>query len=213
MVNCRGCGMKTKIDWLRSRLIAQINAWKSSRISTAAESMSRAINVITGYDVCERLRESVRHYDQGLLCLKSELGEARVRYRRAVAERSACQKEINGLLQRKSGWQDAELTRFTELYRREIQLEQDEYESKAENEVLEKKVDQAHQHLINAMRERYQEEQLWSDKIRRTSTFGTFGLMLVNFFLFLILQLFIEPRKRRRLVNEVIAAMEERKDQ
>ena len=55
-------------------------------------------------------------------------------------KRFACQKEINGLLQRKSGWQDAELTRFTELYRREMQLEQEEYESKAENEVLEKKV-------------------------------------------------------------------------
>lgn len=91
-----------------------------------------------------------------------------------------------------------------------MQLEQDEYESKAENEVLEKKVDQAHQDLINAMRERYQEEQLWSDKIRRTSTFGTFGLMFVNFLLFLVLQMYIEPRKRRRLVNEVIAAMEGR---
>jgi sensitive to high expression protein 9 len=201
--------MNGKIDWLRGRLIANFKAWRTSGISNVTERCARAVNVITGYNVCERLRESVRQHDTGLSRLKSDLTEARIRYRRAVAERSACQKEINGLLQRKSGWQDAELTRFTELYRREMQLEQDEFESKAENEVLEKKVDQAHQDLINAMRERYQEEQLWSDKIRRTSTFGTFGLMFVNFLLFFVLQVYIEPRKRRRLVNEVISAMEE----
>lgn len=195
------------MERLRNRVIAQLSSIKLPLIS--AQSISRTVNIITGYDVCEKLRESVRENDQSLSKLKYELNEARIRYRRAVSERSSCQKEINGLLQRKSGWQDSELTRFTELYRREMQLEQEEYESKTHNEVLEKKVDQAHQDLINAMRERYQEEQLWSDKIRRTSTFGTFGLMALNFLLFLILQTYIEPKKRRRLVDEVKAALKQ----
>src|SRR5205823_4518096 len=97
---------------------------------------------------------------------------------------------------------------FTELYRREMSLDQKEFETKIGNEILEKQVDQAHQDLINAMRERNQEEQLWSDKIRRASTFGTFGLMCLNVLLFLVLQLWIEPRKRRKLVNEVVSGLD-----
>lgn len=170
------------------------------------ERLTHTINVITGYAACERLRQAVQNCDSQLGSLKGDLLEARLRYRKAITERSSCQKEINSLLQRKSAWQDTELTRFTDLYRREMQLEQQEAEGKSENEILEKQVDDAHQALIDAMRERYQGEQAWSDKTRRASTFASVGLMTLNILLFLILQLFIEPRKRRKLVKEFVEA-------
>lgn len=170
------------------------------------ERLTHTINVITGYAACERLRQAVQNCDSQLGSLKGDLLEARLRYRKAIMERSSCQKEINSLLQRKSAWQDTELTRFTDLYRREMQLEQQEAEGKSENEILEKQVDDAHQALIDAMRERYQGEQAWSDKTRRASTFASVGLMTLNILLFLILQLFIEPRKRRKLVKEFVEA-------
>lgn len=48
---------------------------------------------------------------------------------------------------------------------------------------------------------RYHEEQIWSDKIRRASTWGTWGLMGFNVLLFIVVQLGLEPWKRRRLVG------------
>ena len=200
--------MKQPIEWIRNAFTIRTNSWRNSCISSAGI-LAKSINIATGYDVCERLRESVFKCDESLSKLKSDLSESRVRYRKAVSERSSCQKEINNLLQRKSEWKDTELNRFTELYRREMNLDQKELETKVGNELLEKQVDQAHQELINAMRERYQEEQLWSDKIRRASTLGTFGLMFLNLVLFLVLQLWVEPRKRRKLVNEVVNSLKD----
>ncbi|CRK48885.1 hypothetical protein BN1723_008243 [Verticillium longisporum] len=46
---------------------------------------------------------------------------------------------------------------------------------------------------------------IWSDRIRRASTWGTWGLMGVNVLLFIVLQLFAEPWRRRRLVRAVVA--------
>ena len=59
---------------------------------------------------------------------------------------------------------------------------------------------------------RYHEEQIWSDKIRRMSTWGTWGLMGVNVLLFLVFQIGVEPWRRRRLVKgfeeKVLEALE-----
>lgn len=51
--------------------------------------------------------------------------------------------------------------------------------------------------LIN----RYHEEQIWSDKIRRASTWGTFALMGINVMLFVVVQIGLEPWRRKRLVR------------
>jgi len=48
---------------------------------------------------------------------------------------------------------------------------------------------------------RYHEEQIWSDKIRRASTWGTFALMGVNVLLFVVVQVGFEPWRRKRLVR------------
>lgn len=160
------------------------------------------LNRWTGYDQCERLKEAVNAADRQFQDLRERLQTSRITFTKAIAERSLCQKELNGLLQRKPGWLDTDLQRFTELYRTEMRLEGAERAAKEENEQLEKQVDQAHHNLVSVMRERYQEEQLWSDKIRRASTAGTFGLMAVNIALFLGLQLWVEPRKRKRFIEE-----------
>jgi DNA primase large subunit len=49
--------------------------------------------------------------------------------------------------------------------------------------------------------DRYHEEQIWSDKIRRASTWGTFALMGINVALFVVVQIGLEPWRRKRLVR------------
>jgi sensitive to high expression protein 9, mitochondrial len=61
--------------------------------------------------------------------------------------------------------------------------------------------DEAAAKLSRTILARYHEEQIWSDKIRRMSTWGTWGLMGVNVLLFLVFQIGVEPWRRKRLVK------------
>lgn len=185
------------------------NVWKL-RSNDYTQEANRILNQLTGYEECERLRLAVITAGQDFQKLKDDLRSSRTAFDIAIQSRSQCQKELNALLQRKQSWSDEDLLRFTELYRREMRLEQGEAEAKAANQQLEKAVDQAHQRLMDSLRERYQEEQLWSNKIRRLSTFGTFSLMGLNLLLFLIIQLWLEPRKRRKILGEFHETIDDR---
>lgn len=68
-------------------------------------------------------------------------------------------------------------------------------------EFIERKAEEAASRLSASILARYHEEQIWSDKIRRMSTWGTWGLMGVNVLLFLVFQVLVEPWRRKRLVT------------
>ncbi|KAJ3080862.1 sensitivity to high expression protein she9 [Quaeritorhiza haematococci] len=63
---------------------------------------------------------------------------------------------------------------------------------------------------ISEIRERYIEEQLYSDKIRRASTWWTWGLISIHLTIFIMLNLFVEPRKRARFRSELADLIETR---
>lgn len=79
----------------------------------------------------------------------------------------------------------------------------------------EREAEHAASKLSSSILSRYHEEQIWSDKIRRMSTWGTWGLMGVNVLLFLVFQFGFEPWRRARLVNgfeeKVLKALEKQK--
>ena len=78
--------------------------------------------------------------------------------------------------------------------------------------IAERKAEEASTKLSASILARYHEEQIWSDKIRRMSTWGTWGLMGVNVLLFLVFQIGVEPWRRKRLVKgfeeKVLEALE-----
>lgn len=65
----------------------------------------------------------------------------------------------------------------------------------------ERQAEEATAKLSASILARYHEEQIWSDKIRRMSTWGTWGLMAVNVLLFFVFQIGVEPWRRKRLVK------------
>lgn len=73
--------------------------------------------------------------------------------------------------------------------------------AKERYQTCEKQMDREYMELARSIMERYHEEQLWSDKIRSVSTYGTWALMVVNLLLFVAVQTVFEPRKRRRLTD------------
>ncbi|EWC47954.1 hypothetical protein DRE_02836 [Drechslerella stenobrocha 248] len=139
--------------------------------------------------------------DSKLASTKATVQQAKAAYKAAIARRSDSQKEVNELLQRKNLWTPTDLERFTELYRSDHANEQAEIQAQNQLSEVEKEVDGVSNELSRSILKRYHEEQVWSDKIRRASTWGTWMLMGINIALFVVVQLGLEPWKRRRLVN------------
>jgi len=118
-------------------------------------------------------------------------------------------KEVVGLLERKHAWSDADLERYMNLIRSEHLNEQGVQGAKDSVAAAEMSLEEARTRLEKRERMQYHEEQIWSDTIRRNSTWVTFGLMGVNILLLLATLVVIEPWRRRRLVREIRRTLEE----
>jgi len=122
-------------------------------------------------------------------------------YEEAVQKRSDSQREVNGLLERKSTWTDADVSRFTALVRQDHALEQEEARAKAVVARTEDGVEREFSALMRGILARYHEEQVWSDKIRSASTYGQLAVLGVNVLVFVLAIVLVEPWKRRRLMQ------------
>lgn len=190
------------------------------------------LNDLTGYSGIEALKKDIEsqgrlglmteyvsflvvltlHAEQHVQETRTALQAAREAYSTAISQRSASQREVNELLQRKHAWSPNDLERFTTLYRSDHANEQAEAAAQENLAAVERRAEEATARLSASILARYHEEQIWSDKIRRMSTWGTWGLMGVNVLLFLVFQIGVEPWKRKRLVkgfeDKVMEALE-----
>jgi sensitive to high expression protein 9, mitochondrial len=67
----------------------------------------------------------------------------------------------------------------------------------------EQSLEEARTRLEERERAQYHEEQIWSDTIRRNSSWVTFGLMGVNIALVVVNLVALEPWRRKRMVGEI----------
>lgn len=169
---------------------------------------SQTLNDLTGYTAIESLKASNAAIEASLAAAQSRLRAARSAYKTLIAGRSSTQRELTTLLARKDSWAPPDVERFTALYRTDHEREAGVSAAAAELEAAEVEEARLGQQLTQGILRRYHEEQVWSDRIRRQSTWGTWGLMGVNVVLFLVLQFVAEPWRRARLVRGV--AEEER---
>ncbi|KAI2086366.1 sensitivity to high expression protein she9 [Ophidiomyces ophidiicola] len=162
---------------------------------------NRHLNDLTGYSAIEKLKKEISFQEDHVQHTRAHVREAKDAYSSAIGRRSASQREVNELLQRKHAWSPADLERFTSLYRSDHANERAETEAQEALVAAEREAEEAAALLSKNILSRYHEEQIWSDKIRRMSTWGTWGLMGVNVLLFLIFQIAVEPWRRKRLVK------------
>jgi sensitive to high expression protein 9 len=118
-----------------------------------------------------------------------------------VLQRSISQRQVNDLLQRKSSWSDSDVSHFTSLVRSDHSFEQDEARTKARVAETEDAVDREFSELMRVILARYHEEQVWSDKIRSASTYGSLAVLGVNLVVFIMAIIVVEPWKRKRLAQ------------
>lgn len=162
---------------------------------------TKALNDVTGYSAIQQLRNNIDMMEKEMETIKQLVIKCKFEYNKAIILKAKSQKEVNELLQRKSIWTPVDLEKFTQLYKDDADNLKHEEEAAQALKDAEIKRDDLANALYRAILTRYHEEQIWSDKIRRTSTWGTFFLMGMNVILFLVFQLLLEPWKRRRLVG------------
>lgn len=172
-----------------------------SRVVVASQTLSD----LTGYSAIEAIKASNAALEADLARAQADLKRARQHYKAVNARRASTQREVTTLLARKDTWAPPDLERFTTMYRQDHELEAEVAE--ASTALTEAEADEARlsQALNSGILRRYHEEQIWSDRIRRQSTWGTWGLMGVNILLFIVLQFVAEPWKRKRLMKGIAA--------
>lgn len=177
---------------------------------------SQRINDLTGYSGIEALKQRISALEKRVADAQEAVRSSRITYKTTVADRASTQREVTGLLARKDTWTPVDLERFTALYRMDHTNEQAVQEAATKLADAEREAEHASSTLSSSILSRYHEEQIWSDKIRRMSTWGTWGLMGVNVLLFLVFQFGFEPWRRRRLVHgfeeKVREALEKEKE-
>ena len=162
---------------------------------------SQRLNDLTGYSGIETLKNEISNQETLVINSRKAVRDARSHYAATVATRSTTQREVNDLLHRKHAWSSTDLERFTSLYRSDHANEQAETAAQKSVSDAETRYEEASTTLARTILARYHEEQIWSDKIRQMSTWGTWGLMGLNVLLFVVFQIMIEPWRRRRLVK------------
>lgn len=116
---------------------------------------------------------------------------------------------MNDLLQRKSSWTDSDVSNFTSLVRSDHSFEQEEARTKARVAEMEDVVDREFSELMRVILARYHEEQVWSDKIRSASTYGSLAVLGVNLVVFIMAIIVVEPWKRKKLAQTFEKKVEE----
>lgn len=135
--------------------------------------------------------------------LREDAKTAKEEYERAVTTRSTSQSDVNSLLERKHIWSDEDVSRFTQLVRSDHTSNQAVSTTSLTLRETELAVDKAFSDLMQAILQRYHEEQVWSDKIRNLSTYANLVGLLINLVVFVGAIAFVEPWKRRRLVERL----------
>ncbi|EYE95743.1 putative mitochondrion biogenesis protein (She9) [Aspergillus ruber CBS 135680] len=212
--NGKGGGLPSYLENRRSRYSKQFTEMMDNLQSNVFVAGQR-LNDLTGYSSIEALKKEIETQEERLRAARRHVREAKDDYASAINRRSTSQREVNELLQRKHAWSASDLERFTHLYRNDHTNEVAEVDAQEALSKAEREAEESATKLSRSILSRYHEEQVWSDKIRRMSTWGTWGLMGVNVFLFLIFQIGVEPWRRKRLVKgfeeKVIEALEKEK--
>ncbi|KAK0661219.1 Mdm33 family-domain-containing protein [Cercophora samala] len=189
-------------DSHRHPLSAKFSAFMDqfqSRVLVATQTL----NDLTGYSAIEAIKARNAQLESALDSAQARLREARQNYKSLTTHRASTQREVTTLLARKDTWNPTDLERFTSLYRMDHTLEAQVSAASAELTEAESNESKISAELNAGILRRYHEEQIWSDRIRRQSTWGTWGLMGVNFVLFLVLQFVAEPWRRKRMIKGI----------
>jgi sensitive to high expression protein 9 len=143
----------------------------------------------------EKVNKSSLAFDEK----QRQVVEARKTLEQALKAWEGSQSQHTQLLQVRDRWTPTEAQEFAQLVQTEVQVRSDLKEAKKALAEREAQQSESQLEYMNHLRRRYHEEQIWQDKWRILSTFGTWGLILLNTFVFLVSQYLYRMRETQRI--------------
>jgi hypothetical protein len=128
-----------------------------------------------------------------------EVSRARTHVDRALQAFEQSQSQHARLLQSRDRWTTIEASEFARVLENEVRVRSELDMAKRDLSKLEHDQLEAMHLYMSDLRKRYHEEQLWQDKWRVYSTFGTWGLIVLNTVVFMISQYMARCRESQRM--------------
>ncbi|KAF9561344.1 sensitive to high expression protein 9 [Agrocybe pediades] len=176
---------------------------------TTFSQLGSELNRVTGYEEIEALKKGVVEQEERISVARQAAREAKVAYEHAMVQRANSQREVNDLLARKNNWIESDIARFTNLVKQDHLREQEEARAKMAVDETEAAAEKEFSQLMRLILARYHEEQVWSDKIRSASTYGSMAALALNMLVFIMAIVVVEPWKRKRLAQTFERKIEE----
>merc|ERR1719253_481404 len=142
-----------------------------------------------------------------------QVSRARAALDRSLQLLQESQAKHTQLLGSRDRWTPAEAKEFARLLEREVQTREQFERAKKDLATLEADQLRHMNAYMNDLRRRYQEEQLWQDRWRIYSTFGTWSLLVLNSVVFFSSQYLHARREERRMADMrelLLRSLEER---
>mmetsp|Transcript_6650 Transcript_6650/g.11605 ORF Transcript_6650/g.11605 Transcript_6650/m.11605 type:complete len:376 (+) Transcript_6650:37-1164(+) len=128
-----------------------------------------------------------------------QVSHARTALDRALLSFEESQTQHTQLLHSRDRWTPSQAMEFAKLLEKEMQIRTQLEKAKKDLATLESEQLRHMNNYMNDLRRRYHEEQLWQDKWRIYSTFGTWGLIVLNSIVFFISQYLWRLRESQRM--------------
>jgi sensitive to high expression protein 9 len=150
------------------------------RLKKQLDELGRRWNSYSGYEEVTEAKALVLEAEVQLKELREQQAIERKAYVSAVTRRADSQRNLNELLSRKSTWNEQDLSRYTELLRSEHGDSQHEKETTERFERMGDRVNAAWDDVVRKTLDRYHKEQIWSDRVRATSTYASYAIAGLN---------------------------------
>ena len=128
-----------------------------------------------------------------------QVTQARILLDRALQSFENSQLQHTQLLSNRDRWTPSQALEFAKLLEKEVAIRAELETAKKSVTTLETQQIHAMNTYMNDLRKRYTEEQLWQEKWRVYSTYGTWGLLILNSVVFLISQYVYRIRENQRM--------------
>ncbi|KAJ7695705.1 Mdm33 family-domain-containing protein [Mycena rosella] len=181
----------------------------TSTTKTTLSQLGFQLNKMTGYEEIETLKRRVVEQETRINDARNAAREAKTAYDMAVVQRSNSQREstISYSASLTGTRRTSRASRRSS--RRTIRSSNKRRHARAAAHAAEEAVEHEFTELMRTILARYHEEQVWSDKIRSASTYGSLAALSLNLLVFVVAIIFVEPWKRRRLAATFEKKIEE----